>query len=97
MNKDLKFLLKRAFDAGTMYEATLSEECSFNEFIKYVESQQLSICDVVSSLPTKEEILKQARKEENYIGNECDIIGAEKTGKFHGFLKGVEWLSSKIK
>mgnify|MGYP000200437350 CR=1 FL=1 len=46
MNKDLKFLLKRAFDAGTMYEATLSEECSFNEFIKYVESQQLSICDV---------------------------------------------------
>ena len=49
MNKDLKFLLKRAFDAGTMYEATLSEECSFNEFIKYVESQQLSICDVVSS------------------------------------------------
>ena len=49
MNKDLKFLLKRAFDAGTMYEATLSEECSFNEFIKYVENQQLSICDVVSS------------------------------------------------
>ena len=46
MNKDLKFLLKRAFDAGTMYEATLSEECSFNEFIKYVENQQLSICDV---------------------------------------------------
>ena len=49
MNKDLKFLLKRAFDAGTMYEATLSEECSFNEFIKYVKNQQLSICDVVSS------------------------------------------------
>lgn len=49
MNKDLKFLLKRAFDAGTMYEATLSEECSFIEFIKYVENQQLSICDVVGS------------------------------------------------
>lgn len=60
MNKDLKFLLKRAFDAGTMYEATLSEECSFNEFIKYVESQQLSICDVVASLPKKK---KKKKKE----------------------------------
>lgn len=78
------------------YSKLKSENKKLKERIEELE-KQLSIHVVVSSLPSKEEILKQARKEENYIGNECDIIGAEKTGKFHGFLKGVEWLSSKIK
>jgi len=69
MNKDLKFLLKRAFDAGTMYEATLSEECSFNEFIKYVENQQLSICDVGSSLREEKKTRLLEWKELNLLPN----------------------------
>jgi len=66
-----------------------------DKYVKWLE--QLALCNVSCSLPSKEEIFKQARKEENYIGNESDIVGAEKSGKYHGFLKGVEWLSSKLK
>lgn len=50
-----------------------------------------------TTLPTKEEIILQARKVENYIGDEMPIVGAEKSGKFHGFLEGVEWLSNRQK
>jgi len=95
MNKDLKFLLKRAFDAGTMYEATLSEECSFNEFIKYVESQQLSICDVVSSLPSKEEM---EIKLDYLIENKPDAFNKydEITFRF-GFRTCFYWLDKKLR
>ncbi len=41
--------------------------------------------------PSKEQILKQARMFEDYQGNESDILGAEKGGKFHGFIAGAEW------
>lgn len=46
MNKELKELLKDAFNAGVMYEATLSRACSFNSFIEDLESKQLLLSEV---------------------------------------------------
>ena len=46
--------------------------------------------------PSKEQILKQAKIVENYQGNESDILGAEKGGKFHGFIAGAEWAIEKL-
>ena len=43
MTEELKTLLKRAFDEGTMYEATLSEVYSFTNFIKGLETEQLML------------------------------------------------------
>lgn len=45
---------------------------------------------------SKEQILKQARMFEDYQGNESDILGAEKGGKFHGFIAGAEWAIEKL-
>lgn len=89
-------ILKKYEDDNEYHLHEVDREWVLQAMQEYAD-QQLRLYGVVSSMPSKEEILKQARKEENYIGNECDIIGEEKTGKFHGFLKGVEWLSSKIK
>ena len=89
-------ILKKYEDDNEYHLHEVDREWIMKAMQEYAD-QQLRLYGVVSSMPSKDEILKQARKEENYIGNECDIIGAEKTGKFHGFLKGVEWLSSKIK
>jgi hypothetical protein len=77
---------------AVLFYAYLEQEKYIDEITK-----QLTLTDVVKSLPSKEEILLQARKIENYIGEEMPIVGAEKSGKFHGFLEGVEWLSSRQK
>lgn len=45
---------------------------------------------------SKEQIFKQAKIVENYQGNESDILGAEKGGKFHGFIAGAEWAIQKL-
>lgn len=50
MTEKLKILLKKAFDEGAMYESTLSESCSFTNFIKDLETEQLSIGSVVRSI-----------------------------------------------
>lgn len=94
MNKDK--ILKKYEDNNEYHFHEVDREWILQAMQEYAD-QQLRLNSVVSSLPNKKEILKQARKEENYIGNESDIIGAEKTGKFHGFLKGVEWLSNRLK
>lgn len=47
MDKELKELLKRAFNEGVMYEATFSSACSFKNFIKELELEQLTIPVVV--------------------------------------------------
>lgn len=44
----------------------------------------------------KEQIIKQARIYEDYQGNESAILGAEKSGKFHGFIAGAEWAIEKL-
>ena len=72
-------------------------ERELNVLIYKALKEQLILSGVVKSLPSKEEILLQARKIENYIGEEMPIVGAEKSGKFHGFLEGVEWLISRQK
>ena len=46
---------------------------------------------------SKEEIIKQAKKVGNYQGNESDIVGAEKSGKYHGFIAGAEWAATQLK
>ena len=46
---------------------------------------------------SKKEIIKQAKKVENYQGNESDIVGAEKSGKYHGFIAGAEWAATQLK
>ena len=89
-------ILKKHEDLNEYHFHQVDREFILQAMQEYAD-QQLRLYSVVSILPTKEEILKQARKEENYIGNECDIVGAEKGGKFHGFLKGVEWLTNKLK
>lgn len=37
---------------------------------------------------TPEEIKKMARSYENYHPEDSDLVGAEKGGLFHGFIKG---------
>ena len=88
-------ILKKHEDKNEYHFHQVDREWIMEAMEEY-HQEQLALCNVICSLPSKEEILKQARKEENYIGNESYIVGAEKSGKYHGFLKGVEWLSSKL-
>ena len=93
----MEHLVKLLRDSYDLQEEK-SEETAYWHLQKLrSEIKQLTLTDVVKSLPSKEEILLQARKIENYIGEEMPIVGAEKSGKFHGFLEGVEWLISRQK
>ena len=93
----MKHLVKLLRDSYDLQEEKSEESAYWHLQQLRSEIKQLTFTNVVKSLPSKEEILLQARKIENYIGDEMPIVGAEKSGKFHGFLEGVEWLSSRQK
>ena len=100
MKEAKKYLLDIGFDDAHLPLLFNDDDKSYYTIIELMHAytdhklKLLGIDDVVKSLPSKEEILLQARKVENYIGDEMPIVGAEKSGKFHGFLEGVEWLSN---
>jgi len=47
MDKDLIELLRKAYNEGVMYEATLSAACSFENFLEYIESEALNMRKVM--------------------------------------------------
>lgn len=96
MTEEEKLIWKELEKMGWSNEPKNMHLEYFKDIIKATK-KALDISAVSCSLPSKKDIILQARKEENYIGNENDIEGAEKTGKYHGFLRGVEWLSDKLK
>lgn len=56
MDEQLKELFKKAFNEGTMYEATLSKAYSFDSFIED-NIEQLRLYDVSITLPPDENII----------------------------------------
>jgi len=68
MTEELKTLLKKAFDEGAMYEATLSKACSFTNFIKDLETEQLLI-----QLVSNQRELLLAFAEHLFEGHDKDV------------------------
>ncbi len=93
MNLETKFKKETGFDAYA--DNDLKPKVPSNYYVKWLE-EQLTLTDVVKSLPTEEEI--------NLAANGCSdvngVICADEywvIAKNNGFKEGVKWLINRLK
>jgi len=56
----------------------------------------LDLFNVINSFPSFDEMMKEAKKVENYDEFMDEIQGATASGRFHGFKKGCNWIAQKV-